>query len=158
MEIVEQQLVGYVTFLPDGSLDGAYLQVPPADHVDRMIVVDESTRASWVLYRANATRDGLELVPPPPPSMPTQDAYVNAIQEMLDTKATERKYFGIISACTYGDSTNATFKAEAQACIAWRDAVWAKAYDVLAQVQAGTLAQPTVADLLAMLPTMTWPT
>jgi hypothetical protein len=106
--------------------------------------------------------DGTQFIPPAPVQAPlsalTQADYVSAIQAMLDAKATERKYFGIISACTYGDSTNATFKAEAQACIAWRDAVWAKAYDVLAQVQAGTLAQPTVAAMLAMLPTMTWPT
>jgi hypothetical protein len=35
--------------------------------------------------------------------------------------------------------------------------VWAKCYDLLAQVQAGTLAQPTVTELLAMLPAITWP-
>lgn len=89
--------------------------------------------------------------------MPTQDEYVNAIQVMLDTKAKERRYYDIMSACTYATSTNPTFKAEAEACMAWRDATWAKAYSVLDQVQAGQITQPTILELLAMLPTMAWP-
>jgi hypothetical protein len=148
----------YVTYQPDGSLDGCFLQTPPGDHAARMIIIDEAQATAWVNYRANAARDGLELIPPAPVPMPTEAQYVGAIQSMLDAKVAERRYLGIISACSYAASTNATFKAEADACLAWRDAVWLKAYQVLDQVTAGTLAQPTIPDLLAMLPTMTWPT
>jgi hypothetical protein len=152
------EAIGYVTYQPDGALDGCYLQVPPEDHVDRMIVVDDATRAAWVNYRANAARDGVEPIPLSSVPMPTEGQYVDAIQSMLDTKVAERRYLGIISACSYANSTNSTFKAEADACLAWRDAVWLKAYQVLDQVTAGTIPQPTIPELLAMLPTMTWPT
>lgn len=88
---------------------------------------------------------------------PTVAQYTAAIQSMLDAKAQERHYDSILSACTYVTSTNATFHAEGQACVQWRDAVWAESYELMAQVQAGTLAQPTIPALLAMLPAMVWP-
>lgn len=95
-------------------------------------------------------------VPPAPPSDPAEP-YRAAIQKMLDEKVKERRYYDILNACSYANSTNATFKAEAEACIAWRDAVWAKAYEALALVQSGAALQPTIPGLLAMLPTLTWP-
>lgn len=155
------QPIGYVTYTADGSLDGSFYQVPPEGHAARLIEVDEATRAAWVNYRANTARDGVELAPPAPPVPPVPPDvpdYVTAIQAMLDTKVQERRYYNILSACSYAPSTNPTFRAEANTCLAWRDAVWAQAYAVLDQVNAGTLAQPTVDELLAMLPTMTWPT
>lgn len=88
---------------------------------------------------------------------PTQAQYVDAVQAMLDAKARERNYDGILSACTYATDSIPKFQAEGQACVAWRGAVWDKCYDVLAQVQAGSIAQPSLAELLAMLPTMEWP-
>lgn len=102
------------------------------------------------------TWDGNQFITPADP-VPTVADYTVAIQAMLDTKVLERRYYNILSACTYATSTNATFNAEGQACVSWRDAVWAKAYDVLAQVEAKTLEQPTVPELLAMLPILTWP-
>jgi hypothetical protein len=152
------QPVRYVTYNDAGQLDGCYDQVPPEDHAARMIVVDEVVAADWVHYHANEARDGVEPIPPSPPPLPTVDDYVNAIQAMLDTKVQERRYLSILSACSYAASTNATFKAEADACTAWRDAVWLKAYSVLDEVEAGTVAQPTIPELLAMLPALTWPT
>lgn len=91
------------------------------------------------------------------PPMPTLPEYVAAVQTMLDAKAQERRYFGMQSASTYAASTNATFKAEAGALLAWRDNVWLTAYAKLDAVTAGTLPQPTIPELLAMLPTMEWP-
>ncbi|HVJ31676.1 MAG TPA: hypothetical protein VND94_01060 [Terriglobia bacterium] len=88
---------------------------------------------------------------------PTEADYVAAVQAMLDTKARERNYDNIMSACTYAASTIAKFKAEGDACLAWRDAVWAQCYTDLAAVQAGTMAQPTVGDFVASLPHLTWP-
>ena len=83
--------------------------------------------------------------------------YVAAAQNVLDATAQTRGYDGILSLCSYATSTNATFQAEGQAGVQWRDAVWAKAYAVLAQVQAGTLAQPDVPTFLTMLPAIIWP-
>ncbi|MFC5551752.1 hypothetical protein [Massilia aerilata] len=53
----------YVTYNEDGTLDGCYLQVPPEEHVDRMIVIDEELAPAWVNYRANEAREGIELAP-----------------------------------------------------------------------------------------------
>lgn len=54
--------VTYVTFTEDGALDGAYhQQIPDAAHLDRMIEVDDEVIQGWVHYRANSTRDGVEL-------------------------------------------------------------------------------------------------
>lgn len=157
MEEINVKPVRYVTYLADGSLDGCYLQVPAEDHVGRMIAVDEVTAVEWVLCRANEARDGVELapvVPPPPLAVPD---YVTAVQAMMDAKAQERRYDNILSACTYATSTQAKFQAEGQACVAWRDAVWSKCYELMADVDSGTLAQPTIDELLAMLPAMEWP-
>jgi hypothetical protein len=88
---------------------------------------------------------------------PTVPDYVTAVQSMLDLKAAERRYDNILSACTYATSTQPKFQAEGQACVAWRDAVWSKCYELMEQVDSGALAQPTVDELLAMLPAMEWP-
>jgi hypothetical protein len=103
-----------------------------------------------------STWDGEKFVNPISP-LPTEAEYVKAVQAVLDGKARERHYDGILSACTYATSTNSKFQKEGQACVSWRDAVWAKCYDLLAQVKSGALAQPTLADLLAMLPALDWP-
>jgi len=94
---------------------------------------------------------------PAPLIMPTETEYVASVQSMLDAKARERRYDGILSACTYATSLNERFQAEGQACVEWRDAVWARCYDLLGQVNSGTIPQPTLADLLAMLPALEWP-
>lgn len=62
------QPLRYVTFTVDGALDGCYLQVPPEEHANRMIVIDEALAPAWVNYRATEARDGLELLPPAEPA------------------------------------------------------------------------------------------
>ena len=96
-------------------------------------------------------------LPPVPVVPPTVPEYIAAIQIRLDDKARERNYDSILSACTYVTSTVPKFQAEGQACVEWRDAVWAQSYALMAQVQGGEIAQPTIPELLAMLPTMEWP-
>lgn len=80
-----------------------------------------------------------------------------AVQHHLDIKARERNYDGILSLCTYATSVNPKFAAEGQAGVEWRDAVWAKCYEILADVQAGTRPAPTAEQLIAELPGFTWP-
>ena len=88
---------------------------------------------------------------------PKESDYVAAAQALLDTTAQTRNYDDMHSLVSYLNSTNATFKAEAEAGNAWRDAVWDTGNSIMAQVQNGTMAAPTVAAFLAMLPTFTWP-
>jgi hypothetical protein len=58
----------YVTYDESGKLDGCYLQVPPEEHVGRMIVIDDAITDNWTRYHANEARDGIELAPAAPPA------------------------------------------------------------------------------------------
>lgn len=80
-----------------------------------------------------------------------------AVQKHLDDTAKMRGYDGILSACTYATDTHPPFKAEGQACVDWRGAVWGACYTIMAAVQAGNHAMPTEASLIAELPVMVWP-
>lgn len=66
-----------------------------------------------------------------------------AIQVMLDGRLAERGY-----AVTYRDDLNPQYAAKGKALFDWRSAVWAYAYTQFAAVQAGTRAQPSVADFV----------
>lgn len=96
-----------------------------------------------------------------PPAAPTpaqvEAQVVAAVQDRLDAFARTRGYDSILSACTYATSTQARFQAEGAYCVQARDAHWAACYAVLAEVQAGTRAMPTVAEVLAAMPALTWP-
>lgn len=79
-------------------------------------------------------------------------------QQRLDEFAKTKNYDGILSACTYATSPTAIFATEGQYCVAQRDATWAKLYEILAEVQAGTRPMPTgYADIEAELPVLEWP-
>ncbi len=88
---------------------------------------------------------------------PTPKDYEMAIQLMLDTAATELRYSNGATMATYVNSTNATWAAEAQAFVQWRDAVWLYAYAQLDAVMAGEREQPTIEALIAELPAPDWP-
>lgn len=83
--------------------------------------------------------------------------FSTAIQSRLDAFAQTRNYDGILSACTYASSTVTKFKAEGQYCVDARDNTWATCYTILAQVEAGTIPMPTLDEVLAQLPVLTWP-
>ena len=80
--------------------------------------------------------------------------YTQQVQSYLDTTAQTRGYDGILSLCTYVTSTNTTFAKEGQIGVVWRDAVWSKCYEILAEVQAGTREAPT--DIIGELPIINW--
>lgn len=73
------------------------------------------------------------------------------IQTHLDSKAREKGYENILSACSYAGHTN-PFQAEGQAFVSWRGNVWAYCYQELEKVQAGTRAEPTVDEFILELP------
>jgi len=87
----------------------------------------------------------------------TISEYAAAVQKVLDAKANERGYDGILSLCSYATSTNTTFAAEGQAGVEWRDGAWAACYALLNAWQDGTIPAPSEADVIAALPVMAWP-
>lgn len=99
-----------------------------------------------------------ESPPEPPTPEQLQRNFAAAIQQRLDTFAQTRNYDSILSACTYATSTVAKLKTEGQACVNLRDATWAAAYQILANVQAGKRPMPQdIADIEADLPALVWP-
>lgn len=95
--------------------------------------------------------------PPPPTAEQIIAQYTAAVQKRLDDFARTRNYDVIMSAATYATSTVPTFKAEGQYAVEARDATWAKCYEVLAAVEAGSRPIPTLDELLAELPVLEWP-
>lgn len=87
-----------------------------------------------------------------------QDSIVQATQQRLDAFAQTRQYDGILSACTYATSPTPKFAAEGQYCVAQRDATWAKLYQMMAEVEAGTRPVPSgFDDIESELPALVWP-
>ena len=89
---------------------------------------------------------------------PTQEeiiaGYTDMVQAYLDSTAQTRNYDNILSLCPYATSTVEKFRREGQAGVEWRDAVWAKCYEILADIQAGTRSVPE--DIISELPVMKW--
>ncbi|WP_321449295.1 hypothetical protein [uncultured Cohaesibacter sp.] len=131
----------------DGSFAGSCVDYVPDD--EGLIEVAEAPTSSKQLWDFE-----IEAWSSP---LPTQADYTNAIQAMLDDAAKVRLYDSAATMSTYVSSTNEQWAAEAASMIAWRDAVWLYAYAQLDLVQSGQRTQPTVDELLAELPTPTWP-
>ena len=109
--------------------------------------------------RIVADENGRPILQDPPPPSPEQIVaqYTAAVQKHLDDFARTRDYDSILSAATYATSTVPKFAAEGQYAVEARDATWAKCYEVLAAVEAGSSPMPTLDELLAELPVLTWP-
>lgn len=83
--------------------------------------------------------------------------FTAAVSAYMDQAAQARRYDGILSLCTYATSTDATFAAEGQAGVDFRDACWRYCYNTLAQVEAGKRTPPSVDAFLFELPKLAWP-
>jgi len=92
--------------------------------------------------------------------VPTQTQLIStvtvAIQARLDNFARERGYDGILSACTYANSSVNKFRVEGQCCVDLRDATWAAAYSLLDDVESGARTIPTLDDIAQELPALEW--
>lgn len=88
---------------------------------------------------------------------PTVNDFRYIIQALVDETANERQYDSGVTLASYVNSTIPQWAAEAQAFVAWRDAVWLHALTELDKVQSGARSQPTIEDFIAELPTLEWP-
>lgn len=87
-----------------------------------------------------------------------QNSIVQQTQQRLDDFARTRDYDGILSLCTYATSTNSKFQTEGQYGVESRDATWAKLYEILDEVEAGTRPVPSgYDDIEPELPVLAWP-
>lgn len=80
-----------------------------------------------------------------------------AIQAHVDAAAVAKLYNDGNALAGYVNSTVPQWAAEAQAFVAWRDAVWVYAYAELDKVKNGQRPVPTVDEFLAELPENDWP-
>lgn len=80
----------------------------------------------------------------------------SVVRDYLNKGAKEKHYDSITTACSYVNSGNVTFKAEADACIAWRDDCWEHYLIYCNGVESGAPAW-TDAHLIAYLPKLVWP-
>lgn len=90
-------------------------------------------------------------------TLPSVEQYRRAIQSLIDTKANGLQYDSGATLASYVNSTIEQWAAEAQAFVAWRDAVWLYALAELDKVKKAERDQPSVEVFLAELPTFELP-
>jgi hypothetical protein len=97
--------------------------------------------------------------PPPPPTLQEKIQNYNMMTQVrLDLFAQTRGYFGLLYACSYINSTVASYQQEAQYCIDVRDQTWESANQIFNDVQAGLRPLPETFELFAQeLPALQWP-
>lgn len=91
------------------------------------------------------------------PLPPQLEDFRAAVQARIDTEAQTKQYENGLACATYATSTIPGWAAQAQAFVAWRDAVWAYAFTELAKVESGEREQPSVAEIIDELPAISWP-
>ena len=80
------------------------------------------------------------------------------VQKRLDDFAATRYYDGILSLCTYANSTITKFKNEGKYGITIRDQTWNKVYQIFGDAQSGLRAIPTsYSEIESELPVPAWP-
>lgn len=81
-----------------------------------------------------------------------QKHYTAIIQSILDVEAQKLGYDNCNSVCTYVDTGVQKFDDEGIAFRKWRSAIWAKGYEILADVQSGKMEIPSETELIEILP------
>ena len=93
------------------------------------------------------------LDPPAPTEAEVIAAIASRVQTHLDQTARSIGYDDIKTAVTYADEPSVPkFQQEGQALRAWRSLVWAKCYELLDEVNAGTRSAMTTEEIIAELP------
>ena len=82
--------------------------------------------------------------------------YENAVQAHLDATAQTRGYDNTYTCLSYTTSKDETWLRESLAFSEWRDSVWRKAHEILNAFKVGAIPQPTVEEVIAQLPKISW--
>jgi hypothetical protein len=86
---------------------------------------------------------------------PTQDQYMQKAQSVMDAQAQSMGYDNIFTAISYIGDPFPRFNDEAVALRAYRSRVWQHSNDLMAQVLAGKVAQPSLEEYEQGLPDFT---
>jgi hypothetical protein len=115
----------------------------------RRIVVSEDGRQSCL---ASALAPEVEILPPDaPPPEARKAALESAVQEHLDAVARADGWDSIYTAMARAGFPG-PFHDHGMKLATWADQCWAKVIQVENDVLSGKIAEPTAAELLAMLP------
>ena len=95
------------------------------------------------------------------PHIPTEEEIqkmlTDGVQSYMDSKVQERNYDNVHTCVgTYLYSPIEKFRLEAEAVRDWVSYVWAKCYEILAEVKQGKRAVPTLEEVIAELPALKW--
>lgn len=86
-----------------------------------------------------------------------QKRLTDGVQNWMDSKVQERNYDSVHTCVgTYLYSPVEKFRLEAEAVRDWVSYVWAKCYEILAQVEAGERDIPTLEEVIIELPELEW--
>jgi hypothetical protein len=98
---------------------------------------------------------------PAQPAGPTLEqraaALLAGVDAHLNAAAQAKGYDNILSAAIRAALPASAFHDEGVAFGTWMDAVYARCYQLMAAVQSGETAEPTLEELLAMLPVLQLP-
>lgn len=122
----------YVTIDNVGLINGRYLTDIHGDNIpaDAIEVSEDIFSASIQMQRLALINGELVELPPEPPT-PEQLAQQakSAVYALLDQTAQQYDYRNFAEVSQFLNS--GVWKAEAEALLAWQDAVWLKAYELL---------------------------
>ena len=82
--------------------------------------------------------------------------YEDAVQKYLDETVQQKGYDNVYTCLSYKGDPDPIFSAEADAVLAWRSQVWRTAQGILNQWQTGQIEQPTISQVIAQLPILSW--
>lgn len=83
-----------------------------------------------------------------------QQHYTDVVQKYMNDTVKAKGYDDVFTCISYVNSTDETFRAEANKVLRWRDLVWRTCYEILADVEAGNREIPQ--DVIAELPKLEW--
>lgn len=120
------------------------------NHYHRIVVSEDGRRSG--LATALVQEGDTVLEPDPPTQEQRIAAHTRAVQAWLDKQAQVLGYDDIRSAVTYADEPIVPrFQQEGRALRSLRSWAWARCYEILGEVQAGSRAEPTPEELVALL-------
>ncbi len=134
------------------------------EHIEYLNLPDDIVDVPGDLYESlrgkliEAGLDGLprEYVPPPPTFEQRAAALLAGVDEFMNAAARAKRYDDIRSAALRAGYPG-PFRDEGAAYATWMDSVYATCYQIMEQVQANEIPEPSLEQLLQMLPVLQLP-